>query len=152
MLSQWFENLLVQKMIKDLQSALPLKRERRRPRSVRLTRLMKKNSVKFFFNTGQEKKHWSKPKEKGSRFHWNNVISHQQTVICCRQIILPGVNSESSHWYVRDLFPGDGYATAIAIEGGYSDISCRHYSLWDINLEIITCKLVVRILFPFFSF
>ena len=43
-------------------------------------------------------------------------------------IELYGENSENSRWYVRDLFPGDGYVAAIAIEGNDSDVSCWHYS------------------------
>jgi len=38
-------------------------------------------------------------------------------------------NREVSRLYVQDLFPGNGYAAAIAIEGGDWNISCLHYSL-----------------------
>jgi len=37
-------------------------------------------------------------------------------------------NSEISSLYVQDLFPCNGYAAAIAIEGGDWNISCLHYS------------------------
>lgn len=37
-------------------------------------------------------------------------------------------NSETSSLYVQDLFPGNGYAAAIAIEGEESNILCLHYS------------------------
>jgi 4'-phosphopantetheinyl transferase len=38
-------------------------------------------------------------------------------------------NSEISSLYVQDLFPGNGYAAAIALEGGDWNISCLHHSL-----------------------
>lgn len=38
-------------------------------------------------------------------------------------------DSEISSLYVQDLLPGNGYAAAIAIEGGDWNISCLHYSL-----------------------
>ncbi len=37
-------------------------------------------------------------------------------------------NSVISNLYVQDLFPGNGYAAAIAIEGCDVNISCLHYS------------------------
>jgi 4'-phosphopantetheinyl transferase len=36
-------------------------------------------------------------------------------------------NKEGSCWHVQDLFPGDGYAAAIATEKGDMDISYWHY-------------------------
>lgn len=36
-------------------------------------------------------------------------------------------NSEISNLHVQDLFPGNGYAAAIALEGGDWDISCLQY-------------------------
>ena len=44
-------------------------------------------------------------------------------------IILSGNNGKSSCWHVQDLFPGEGYVAAIAVEGGGCDISCWSYSL-----------------------
>ena len=44
-------------------------------------------------------------------------------------ITLPGDNRESSYWYGQDLFPGRGYAAAIAVDGGDWDLSCWHYSV-----------------------
>ena len=38
-------------------------------------------------------------------------------------------NTEISSLYVQDLFPGNGYAAAIAIEDSDCNISCLHYSL-----------------------
>jgi len=44
-------------------------------------------------------------------------------------ITVLGDNRESSYWYGQDLFPGHGYAAAIAVEGGSYDLSCWHYSV-----------------------
>jgi 4'-phosphopantetheinyl transferase len=44
-------------------------------------------------------------------------------------IALPGDKGESSRWHIQDLFPGNGYAAAIAAEGGDCDLSCWHFSL-----------------------
>jgi 4'-phosphopantetheinyl transferase len=44
-------------------------------------------------------------------------------------VTLPGDKREGSCWYVQDLFPGTGYAAAIAIEGGDCELSCCHYSI-----------------------
>jgi 4'-phosphopantetheinyl transferase len=44
-------------------------------------------------------------------------------------VILPGNNEVSSCWYIKDLFPGSGYAAAIAVGKANSDISYWHYSL-----------------------
>jgi 4'-phosphopantetheinyl transferase len=38
-------------------------------------------------------------------------------------------NREISSLYIQDLFPGNGYAAAIAIEDSDCNISCLHYSL-----------------------
>ncbi|RDV15366.1 4'-phosphopantetheinyl transferase [Pontibacter diazotrophicus] len=44
-------------------------------------------------------------------------------------VTLPGKNGEASCWYVQDLFPGKGYAAAIAVEGGDCKLSCFLYNL-----------------------
>jgi 4'-phosphopantetheinyl transferase len=44
-------------------------------------------------------------------------------------VTLKDNNSEISSLYVQDLFPGNGYAAAIAIEDGNCNISCLYYSL-----------------------
>src|SRR5688500_14553904 len=44
-------------------------------------------------------------------------------------VILPDNNEESSCWYVQDLFPGNGYVAAIAVDNVDCNISCWHYSL-----------------------
>lgn len=43
-------------------------------------------------------------------------------------VMLSGNNEKSSGWYVKDLFPCRGYAAAIAVENGDSDISFWDYS------------------------
>lgn len=42
-------------------------------------------------------------------------------------ITLSSDEGESTRWYVQDLFPGCGYAAAIAVEGGGCDLSFLHY-------------------------
>jgi len=42
-------------------------------------------------------------------------------------VLLPGNYSESPRWYGQDLFPGNGYAAAISVEGGDWELSCREY-------------------------
>lgn len=42
---------------------------------------------------------------------------------------LPGDNRESSNWYGQDLFPGHGYAAAIAVDGSDWDLSYWEYLL-----------------------
>jgi 4'-phosphopantetheinyl transferase len=44
-------------------------------------------------------------------------------------IILHCDKIENLRWYGQDLFPGCGYAAAIAVEGTDWDISCWHYTL-----------------------
>jgi len=44
-------------------------------------------------------------------------------------ITVLGDNRESPHWYGQDLFPGQGYVAAIAVDGGPCDLSCWHYSV-----------------------
>jgi 4'-phosphopantetheinyl transferase len=44
-------------------------------------------------------------------------------------VTLPGEKRETPYWYVQDVFPGNGYAAAIAIEGGDCDLSCMNYAL-----------------------
>lgn len=38
-------------------------------------------------------------------------------------------NRDVSHWYGQDLFPQNGYAAAIAVEGGDWDLSCWHFAI-----------------------
>ena len=47
-------------------------------------------------------------------------------------VTLQGNQKEVSNFYVRDLFPGEGYAAAIAIEEGVYNLSCRHFSTSNI--------------------
>ena len=42
-------------------------------------------------------------------------------------ITVLGDNRENPCWYGQDLFPGRGYAAAIAVEGGDWDLSCWHF-------------------------
>jgi 4'-phosphopantetheinyl transferase len=42
---------------------------------------------------------------------------------------LLGDHRKSSGWYGQDLFPGHGYAAAIAVEGGDWDLSCWDYAV-----------------------
>ena len=44
-------------------------------------------------------------------------------------VIVKDNNGGISSLYVQDLFPGNGFAAAIALEGGDGNISCLHYSL-----------------------
>ncbi len=43
-------------------------------------------------------------------------------------VTLMGDKRGSGRWYVQDLFPGHGYAAAIAVEGGQLNLSWWHYS------------------------
>ena len=43
-------------------------------------------------------------------------------------VIVQDNNRKISSLYVQDLFPGNGYAAAIAVEGGDCNISCWHFS------------------------
>ena len=43
-------------------------------------------------------------------------------------VTLPGKKRDSSRWFVQDLFPGPGYAAAIAVEGADCALSYWHYS------------------------
>ena len=43
-------------------------------------------------------------------------------------IRLVGEHIENSGWYGQDLFPGHGYAAAIAVEGNDWELSCREYA------------------------
>lgn len=44
-------------------------------------------------------------------------------------IKFPEDNRKNSNWYGQDLFPGHGYAAAIAVEGSEWVLSCWHYSV-----------------------
>jgi 4'-phosphopantetheinyl transferase len=94
-----------------------------------LNKIDKKNRCEIFFQYWARKEAFIKANGEGISFPLEQCDVSSTNGNVLSPIILPGANSESSCWYVRDLFPGDGYAAAVAIEGGYSDISCWHYSL-----------------------
>jgi 4'-phosphopantetheinyl transferase len=51
-------------------------------------------------------------------------------------VILKGNNTGVPGFYVQDLFPGNGYAAAIAIDDGDCDLSCWHFSTSNILSEL----------------
>lgn len=52
-------------------------------------------------------------------------------------VILPGDHRESSCWYGQDLFLGEGYTAAIAVEGSDWNLSCWHYSAGGILADLV---------------
>jgi 4'-phosphopantetheinyl transferase len=89
----------------------------------------KKNRSGTFFQYWTRKEAFIKAKGEGISFPMENCDVSLMSAKNLSPIILLGENRENSSWYGQDLFPGHGYAAAIAVEGGDCDLSCWHYSL-----------------------
>ena len=86
----------------------------------------KRNEV--FFQYWTRKEAFLKATGQGLSFPMERVDVSLISGLSLSPITLLGDKRESSRWYVQDLFPGGGYAAAIAVEGGHCDLSCWHYS------------------------
>ena len=94
-----------------------------------LDKIHKKNRSEVFFQYWARKEAFIKATGEGVSFPMEQCDVSLIGGSVLSPIILPGDNSESSHWYGQDLFPGHGYAAAIAVEGGDLDLSCRDYAV-----------------------
>ncbi|MFI5129754.1 MAG: 4'-phosphopantetheinyl transferase family protein [Chitinophagales bacterium] len=94
-----------------------------------LEKINKNKRAGLFFQYWTRKEAFVKAMGEGISFPMNQCDVSLLNGNFLSPVILSGENSESSCLHVQDLFPGDGYAAAIATEGGDLDISWWHYSL-----------------------
>jgi 4'-phosphopantetheinyl transferase len=94
-----------------------------------LERLHENKRKEVFFQYWTRKEAFLKATGKGISFPMQQVDVSLISGRVLSPITLLGDKRESSRWYVRDLFPGRGYAAAIAVEGGDCELSCWHYSV-----------------------
>lgn len=89
----------------------------------------KNKRSELFFQYWTRKEAFLKAMGQGVSFPMEQLDVSLQSGRVLSPITLQGDNTESSFWYGQDLFPGRGYAAAIAVEGGDGDLSCWHYSV-----------------------
>ena len=94
-----------------------------------LNQIQKNNWPEIFFQYWTRKEAFLKAMGDGMSFPMEQCDVSLINGRVLSPIILPANNEKSSSWYVKDLFPCPGYAAAIAVEDGDSDISYWHYSL-----------------------
>ena len=94
-----------------------------------LERIDKNKRSELFFQYWTRKEAFLKAMGKGVSFPMERVDVSLLSGRIPSPITLPGDNTESSSWYGQDLFPGRGYAAAIAVEGSDWDLSYWHYSV-----------------------
>ena len=99
-----------------------------------LERIDKKNQCEGFFQYWVRKEAFIKAMGEGISFPMEQCDVSSIKGKIWTPIKLSVENREPSRWYAQDLFPGDGYTAAIAIEGGDLNLSCWHYSLLAINI------------------
>ena len=94
-----------------------------------LEKVHKNKRYALFFQYWTRKEAFTKATGQGISFpmeHCDVSLIRGRTL---SPITVLGDNRESSYWYGQDLFPGHGYAAAIAVEGDSYDLSCWHYSV-----------------------
>jgi 4'-phosphopantetheinyl transferase len=96
---------------------------------ISLEKTDKNNRSELFFQYWTRKEAFVKATGEGVSFPMQQCDVSSITRNSLSPIILSGNNEERSCWHVRDLYPGEGYAAAIAIQGNDGDISCWHSSL-----------------------
>ena len=94
-----------------------------------LERIHKNKRSEVFFQYWTRKEAFLKATGEGVSFPMEQCDVSLISGRVLSPITLLGDNRESSCWYGQDLFPGHGYAAAIAVEGGDWDLSCWHYSV-----------------------
>ena len=92
-------------------------------RSVRL-RVLIKGSVQIVLSILDKKEALPKATGKGISFPIETVRCSLVSGSVLSPVILPGNNEEGSCLYVQDLFPGDDYVAAIAVDNVDFNISC----------------------------
>jgi 4'-phosphopantetheinyl transferase len=94
-----------------------------------LEKMDKNKRAELFFQYWTRKEAFGKATGVGISFPMEQYDVSSITRNILSPVILSGNNGERSCWHIRDLYPGEGYAAAIAIEGSDGDISCWHSSL-----------------------
>jgi len=92
-----------------------------------LDSIHKKNRSEVFFKYWTRKEAFIKARGEGISFPMEQCDVSSISGSMLSPVKLPDNSSESLRWYGQDLFPGPGYAAAIAVEGNDCDISCWHY-------------------------
>ena len=92
-----------------------------------LERIHKNKVHELFFQYWTRKEAFLKARGEGISFSMEKIDVSLIKGRILSPITLPGDESESMRWYIQDLFPGCGYAAAIAVEGGGCDLSFLHY-------------------------
>lgn len=93
-----------------------------------LERMDKVNQTAGFFQNWARKEAFIKATGKGVSFPLERCDVSLFSESTWSPIILLGDYLESSGWYGQDLFPGHGYAAAIAVEGNNWELSCHEYA------------------------
>jgi 4'-phosphopantetheinyl transferase len=88
----------------------------------------KKKRNEVFFRYWTRKEAFLKATGEGISFPMDQFDVSLISGMDLSPIIFPGDKQESPRWYVQDLFPGAGYAAAIAGERGEWDLSYWHSS------------------------
>jgi len=92
-----------------------------------LERVPEKNRPGVFFQYWTRKEAFLKATGEGISFPMEEFDVSLLSRRVLSPITLVGDKRESSRWHVQDLFPGDGYVAAIAVEGCDCDLSCGDY-------------------------
>lgn len=96
-------------------------------RSIEMLHEEKRNQL--FFQYWTRKEAFLKATGKGLSFPMEQCDVSLMSGVTFSPVIFQDEKSESSDWHVQDLFPAEGYAAAIAVEGSDCDLSCFHYSI-----------------------
>ena len=94
-----------------------------------LERIHTDNRSELFFQYWTRKEAFLKARGEGISFPMEQCDVSLMSGSVLSPIILLANTKDSSVWYGQDLFPGHGYAAALAAEGSDWNISCWHYSL-----------------------
>lgn len=89
-----------------------------------LDKLFEQQKNELFFQYWTRKEAFLKATGKGLSFPMEHC---DVSTMSGREFSPVIIQKEGSDWHVKDLFPGEGFAAAIAIEGGDLDLSCEHF-------------------------
>ncbi len=94
-----------------------------------LGKINKNKRTELFFQYWTRKEAILKARGEGISFPMEQCDVSSISGSGLSSVTLKENNIENQYWYVQDIFPGNDYAAAIAIEGGDWDLSCWDYAV-----------------------
>lgn len=94
-----------------------------------LERIHKDKVHELFFQYWTRKEAFLKARGEGISFSMEKIDVSSINGTILSPITLAGDETETTRWYVQDLFPGCGYAAAIAVEGAGCNLAFSHYEV-----------------------